>query len=272
MLIPRAAVGLLLTTAAAAISAAAPPPPVPPVPSTPPPFSFAAPFGNNMVLQQQPAAAAIYGFGGDAVNGVRVTVTNEGNGKVYTVDAKLNVTTQPFGSPDFGVQPANTYNPWNAPLPTWKALLKPTAPGASFTISATADGGKTYIQLINVVYGDTWYCSGQSNMWLPLAHAYTRNETVAAIKAGKYTNIRLMAGNSGNAPNYPTKSGPWNPTGYGNVNGSNAWMTATQAIATGTSTGRGGTYPLFAMGAACWYYAQRLSELGITYPIGTFYH
>ena len=37
-------------------------------------------------------------------------------------------------------------------------------------------------------------------MWLPVQKTYSRNETVAAIQSGKYTNIRLMAGNSGTAP------------------------------------------------------------------------
>jgi hypothetical protein len=110
-------------------------------------------------------------------------------------------------------------------------------------------------------------------MWLPVAHTYSRNKTVAAIQGGKYTNIRLMAGSSGTNPSYPTASkssaGAWNPAGYGGVNGSNPWLTATQAIATGASSGpSGGTYPLFAMGATCWYFAQRLSELGVSHPIG----
>ena len=57
---------------------------------------------------------------------------------------------------------------------------------------------------------------------------------------------------------------------YGGANGTNPWMTAAQAVATGSSTGggQGGTYPLFSMGAACWYFAQRLSELGVNVPIG----
>ena len=110
-------------------------------------------------------------------------------------------------------------------------------------------------------------------MWLPVAHTYSRNKTVAAIKAGKLTNIRLMAGSSGTNPSYPTASksspGGWNPAGYGGANGSNPWMTAAQAVATGASSGTGGgTYPLFKMGAACWYFAERLSELGVRHPIG----
>ena len=159
----------LCCTAVITTGGRSPPPPAPAVPSTPPPLSFAAPFGDNMVLQQQPAIAAVYGFGGS--KGVTVTITDEETGKVaYTVEAKLNVTAQPFGD-DFGVRPANTYNPWNAPLPTWKALLKPTPPGGSFTIKATTASLQT-VSISNVAFGDMWYCSGQSNMWLPVSHTY----------------------------------------------------------------------------------------------------
>ena len=45
-------------------------------------------------------------------------------------------------------------------------------------------------------------------------------------------------------------------------------MTAQAAVSVGESTKTGGTYPLFAMGATCWYFAARLSELGVTTPIG----
>lgn len=41
------------------------------------------------------------------------------------------------------------------------------------------------------------YCSGQSNMALPLLHTYSRNETRDAIQNDKYSNIRIhgLAGN-----------------------------------------------------------------------------
>lgn len=48
----------------------------------------------------------------------------------------------------------------------------------------------------------------------------------------------------------------------------NMWMDTTQAIATGESTWDGGTYPLFDMGAACWYFAQKLADSGVSWPIG----
>ena len=34
-------------------------------------------------------------------------------------------------------------------------------------------------------------------MWLPVANPFSRNKTAAAVKAGKLSNVRLMAGGSG---------------------------------------------------------------------------
>ena len=115
-----------------------------------------------------------------------------------------------------------------------------------------------------------WYCSGQSNMWLPVDHSLTRNDTVASINAGKFTNIRGMFGGSGNVPSGGAAYHPGGD-GYGRKTGISPWMTAEQAISTGSSGGTaaaGGSYPLFKMGAACWYFGQRLSELGVEVPIG----
>jgi len=64
-------------------------------------------------------------------------------------------------------------------------------------------------------------------MWLPVDHSLTRNDTVAAIKAGNYSNVRGMFGGSG------TVAGNFFPggRGYGRKDGSNPWMTAQQARA-----------------------------------------
>ena len=198
---------------------------------------------------------------------------------LYVVPATLNSTQQPFGA-SWGERPnaaGGCFNPWCKPLSTWKALLKPTAPGGSYTITATCAGctGKASAALTRNTFGDVWHCSGQSNMWLPVQKTYSRNDTVAAIRKGKYTNIHLMGGNSGSAPQGAAMGKPsgkgggtWPPP-YGAKGGSNPWMTAAQAIADGTSSGlTGGNMSLFKMGATCWYFAQRLAELGVDHPIG----
>jgi hypothetical protein len=127
-------------------------------------------------------------------------------------------------------------------------------------------------------------CSGQSNMWLPVANSFSRNETVAAIKVGNYSNVRLMAGTSGDTVYTNKQMGVNTAKDYGNgtcvnapgrgnstivlCSSSNPWMTAQDSVAVGESSKDGGTYPLFAFGATCWYFAARLAELGVTTPIG----
>ena len=141
------------------------------------------------------------------------------------------------------------WNPWNKPLLTWKALLPPTAAtkgGAApmeYTITAECSGctaNATQV-LSGVVFGDMWYCSGQSNMWLPMDHSLSRNETVAGIKAGNFSNVRGMFGGSGNVPD-GGKSYHVGGEGYGRKAGSSPWMTASQAIATGSSASTGGSF------------------------------
>lgn len=85
-------------------------------------------------------------------------------------------------------------------------------------------------------------------VWLPVQYSFSRNDTVAAIKSGKYTNIRGMFSPSATTPT----------TGK--------WQTAQQAIADGNETTP--TYSLFDMGALCWYFAQELVERGVKTPIG----
>ena len=78
-------------------------------------------------------------------------------------------------------------------------------------------------------------------MWLPVLYSFSRNETVAAIKSGKYSNIRGMFSPSATTPT----------TGQ--------WKTAQQAIQDGNETTP--SYSLFQMGALCWYDRLRRGPL-----------
>jgi sialate O-acetylesterase len=49
---------------------------------------------------------------------------------------------------------------------TWQVTLKPLAAGGPYVLTATADG--TEIVLTNILCGDVWLCSGQSNMQMPV--------------------------------------------------------------------------------------------------------
>lgn len=112
-------------------------------------FRFAFTHSDGMVLQQAPQQAMVWGFCPNDTS--KVTVEFRGQ------------------------QIAGTVGPDHATgeLVTWRALLPPTP--ASFTpvnITATVVGTtrdpKT-ITLANVLFGDVWVCSGQSNMEYPIA-------------------------------------------------------------------------------------------------------
>jgi len=123
-----------------------PPPSPPPAPPGPPPqkgFSFASVVSNGMILAQAPKQAMVWGF---VKPGATVTVQLDG-GKLLPTKV----------GPDQATGSSNT----------WRALLPATA--ASFdnhTITATS-GGVT-LAVSNVMFGEVWVCSGQSNMEYPI--------------------------------------------------------------------------------------------------------
>lgn len=261
-------------------------------------FAFLSSLGSNMVLQQAPAKSAVYGIAVGKPTAVKVTVTDvdkksscasltdvaaKASCEVdasYEVDAKFNVTKQPFGPEFVGGESGKggyaTAGPYiYGPHLTWKAFLKPTPAGGNYTIAAactgcTEDGSFSNINITNVAFGDVWHCSGQSNMWLPVGNSFAHNDTIKNISAGKYKNIRLMAGNSGDCPGEGTTMS----TGGQPVPAHCPWMTTAEAAVTPAKKGRGPAPvpPLFNFGAACWYFAAKISDeleaAGKLIPIG----
>lgn len=61
----------------------------------------------------------------------------------------------------------------------WMVRLKPLKVGGPFTMTIS---GENLIELKNILVGDVWVCSGQSNMEFRLEHAATGNEAIAASK------------------------------------------------------------------------------------------
>lgn len=64
---------------------------------------------------------------------------------------------------------------WNN---SWKAVLKPTKAGGDYTIMAKCIGcgaAPAATTLAHITFGDMWYCTGQSNMWLPVQYSFSRN-------------------------------------------------------------------------------------------------
>ena len=118
-------------------------------------------FGDNMVLQQQTDAA----IWGTAKANKTVKVTTSWNKKSYTTKA---------GSDG-----------------NWKLKVKTPAAGGPYSITIS-DGSA--ITLKNVLIGEVWVCSGQSNMYMPM-NGY-RNQPVLgsneAIATSTNNSIRLI--------------------------------------------------------------------------------
>ena len=171
---------LLLRTAAVAY-----PGPYPPGGSCningPQTLCLAAPFSDNAVLQREPAQSAITGSvpAGWGTPPMAVTVSlvdEEGSGRGANVSTEIR------------------------PDRTWKVLLPPRPAFGNFSLTARCTHGcaganaSHTASLLNLTFGDVYVCAGQSNMQLMLDYTFSVNASVAAIKQGQYSNIRLFAG------------------------------------------------------------------------------
>ncbi|KAJ9456122.1 hypothetical protein DIPPA_18274 [Diplonema papillatum] len=172
---------------------------------------------DHMVLQRAPAAASVYGYFSAPGAAVDVRVTVDDGAQSYTVPAKT------AGS-------------------NWTALLQPEAAGGSYKIVVNCSGctGNATDTIVDVTFGDVWYCSGQSNMALPLTYTFSRNKSAAAIGQGKYRNIRMhqLISNMGNAID---------------------WIPAGTAIEPPTAPNTLDMFTQFS--ATCYYFAESLTDL-----------
>ena len=106
--------------------------------------TFAGSFGSHMVLQRAPQRAVLWGF------------TDSSGGAVSIALGTMVVLA--------------SLRPYNASALTWRAVLPPTA-AANGTDGAPVahtlrllKNGTVRAQLDDVLFGDVWVCSGQSNM------------------------------------------------------------------------------------------------------------
>ncbi len=116
-------------------------------------------FSDNMVLQQQ-TKAAVWGW---AEVGKTITITTSWNGKKY----KGTVTKEG----------------------TFKILVATPSYGGPYDLTIS-DGD--ILTLSNILIGDVWICSGQSNMEMPLAGWGKIDNYQEEIAAANYPNIRLL--------------------------------------------------------------------------------
>lgn len=90
----------------------------------------------------------------------------------------------------------------------WVVYLDPHAAGGPFDLMIK---GKNQITLKNILMGEVWLCSGQSNMEMPLAGWGRINNYQEEIAAANYPNIRLftVARKIGNKPAKDLDEGKW---------------------------------------------------------------
>jgi len=114
---------------------------------------------DNMVLQQKDETS----FWGKAAPGKTITITPSWNNKSYTASIDANGN--------------------------WKLKIKTPAAGGPYKISLN-DG--ELLVLKNVMVGEVWLCSGQSNMEMPLAGWGKIKDYEREIANAKYPNIRIL--------------------------------------------------------------------------------
>ena len=75
---------------------------------------------------------------------------------------------------------------WQATLPPTKADLQ-----VAYTITATSQKHGS-IKISDVLFGDVWVCSGQSNMVFPLPHVSPQTSIIAKKQTVNYSSIHLL--------------------------------------------------------------------------------
>ncbi|KAK3611042.1 hypothetical protein CHS0354_017468 [Potamilus streckersoni] len=105
-------------------------------------ISFASYYNDHMVLQRGPKSNIIWGY-----------ATTVGSMVSVTLSGKPPVTTHVVEGPMAGKA-------------TWKVQLSPVSDPGPYEISVESDDGNT--KIVDVLFGDVWLCSGQSNMQFTL--------------------------------------------------------------------------------------------------------
>jgi sialate O-acetylesterase len=122
-----------------------------------------------MVLQRAPQRAIVWGFGDPST---LTTLTM--NDQIYTT---MSLS-----------EPANAQNE-----SIWSVTLDPVSDEGPFDIHVSqplANGTLVTITIHDVLFGDVWICSGQSNMQLTVSLIYNGTEEIA--NAGNYPKIRVF--------------------------------------------------------------------------------
>ena len=162
-----------------------------------------------MVLQRAPAQARVWGFCDSSNSNCQVTVTFFGQTLTATV--------------------TNT---------NWEVYLPATPAGGPYNVTATDNLSNT-AELANVLFGDVFICSGQSNMQMTVSQSVNATENI--IEAQNYQNIRIFTVGQGTASNTPLSE----------------FATIVQTWSVASSATVGGPDWQFFSGV-CWYFAKNL--------------
>ena len=121
-------------------------------------------FTDNMVMQQK-SDAPVWG---KAAPGAKIKVTTSWNKKSYTTEADEN-------------------GKWMVKVRTPKA-------GGPYSMTVTEDNNNP-LKISNILIGEVWLCSGQSNMQMPVSGNWAKvnNHEQEVKDAAKYPKIRLIS-------------------------------------------------------------------------------
>ncbi|KAK6169981.1 hypothetical protein SNE40_018484 [Patella caerulea] len=189
-------------------------------------FAFASYYGDHMVLQRGPQRANVWGYASEINATVTVSITGVGQ-------YQTSVVKGPFL--DRGV---------------WRIMLPAVFQGGPYVLTAELVDGSS-ITIKDILFGDVWVCSGQSNMEFTLTHEF--NASVEFAEAINYQNIRLFTVNH-------------SESGYQQFEFSSVeerWSLPNNK--TLANTGSPAQWLYFS--AVCWLYGKHLYEK-LGYPIG----
>lgn len=137
-------------------------------------FRFSNLFQDGMVLQREPEKATLWGYG-TLPDGAAATVTCSTPQKTkHSFDGVLRQDAEEM----------------------WKLVLEPQVGGAVCTIEINLGCGGQ-ISIKEVIFGDIYLCSGQSNMEFRMGSIYNATEEIDYSRS--YTDIRFTKVNHGTA-------------------------------------------------------------------------
>ena len=187
---------------------------------------FASYYQEHMVLQRAPQRAVVWGY----TDATDIPITLTMNNKTY-----FTMSTQ-----------TTTTDSENASI--WLVILDAQIEEGPFQVNVTqplANGTLETLTLNDVLFGDVWLCSGQSNMHFNVTRMFNASNEID--NAYKYPKIRLFT------PQYYVNSKPQDDIRYIAMN----W-----SIASSLTVGNP------AVSAVCWLYGRMVSEALGGRPIG----